>query len=402
MAVSPLTQATGNLGFLENVNSIAGQPGVTPNPYGTLPAAQYLTTPVPATSTPPAGTSALVSKSQGDYSNKQFIAPFSYTQNVEGTMIQVDYLGKRIVTNGSMPYRAIVSLSATALPITLINDPSINNPERLVKAPPSNPLSLAPIVNLTGTPTQNAATLQFGTGTNAVVNSLAGRTTQFTSLLQQPTSQLFSNLTSSGAAALAGQLQSKLPFTSINQSIANLPGFSIATNALGQIPGGSNIVGALTNPVGTATGLVQQTLANSINIQGGLPSVSLGSLGDVFSLASNIASSGPPTSLTGLISLEKQVKSLVCNFTLPIINIPPYDAILKFNFPKPQDILKQVKKQLDDIKSNIINQLDIVKQLKNLLPDPEEIYDAIITEITTCDKNPNSKNNAKDGQKGQG
>lgn len=400
MAVSPFTQATGNLGFLESVNSVVSQPGLTPNPYGTLsPAAQNLAN--KASSTPPAGTSALVSKSQGEYSNKQFIAPFSYTQNVEGVMVQVDYLGKRIVTNGSMPYRAIISLSASALPITLIDDPSTNNPDRLVKTPPSNPLSLASITSLAGTPTQNAAAIHFGTGTNAVIGSLAGRTTQYTSLLQQPTSQLFSNLTSSGVAALAGQLQGKLPFTNINQSIANLPGFSVVTNALGQIPGGSNIVGALTNPVGTATGLLQQTLTNSIDIQGGLPSISLGSLSDVFSLASNIASSGPPTSLTGLISLEKQIKSLVCNFTLPIINIPPYDAILKFKFPKPQDILKQIKKQLDDIKSNIINQLDIVKQLQTILPDPQEIYDAIIKEITTCDKNPTSKNNAKNGQKSQ-
>jgi hypothetical protein len=396
MVISPLTQATGNLGFLNNVDNIT-KPGVSLNPVNTLtPAAQAIANTAPPS---PNGAAALQTKSQGEYSNKQFIAPFSYSQNVEGVFVNVDYLGKRIITNGSVPYRAIVSLSATALPITLINDPSENNPERLVKTPPSSSSVFS------GTSIQNAAIQQFGTGVNAVTNSLAGRTSQFTSLIQSPKSnpsQLFSNLTSSGIAALAGQLQNKLPFTSINQSIANLPGFSIVTNALGQIPGGSNIVGALSNPVGTATGLLQQTLANSIDIQGGLPSVSLGSLGDVFSLASNIASSGPPTSLTGLISLEQQVKSLICNFTLPIINIPPYDVILKFKFPKPQDILKQVKKQLDDIKSNIINQLDIVKQLKNLLPDPEEIYDAIITEITTCDKNPNSKNNAKDGQKGQG
>jgi hypothetical protein len=399
MAISPLLQATGNLGFLENVNNITGQPGITPNPYGTLPpSAQYPANPTLPVAPTPTGTNALVSKSQGEYSNKQFIAPFSYTQNVEGTMIQVDYLGKRINTNGSMPYRAIISLSATALPITLINDPSVNNPERLVKTPPSNPISLIASSGLAGTPTQNAAALHFGTGTNAVVNSLAGRTTQYTSLLQQPTSQLFTNLASSGAGALAGQLQNKLPFTSINQSIANLPGFNIATNALGQIPGGSNIVGALTNPVGAASGLLQQTLSDSIQLQGGLPSASLGSLGDVFSLASNIASSGPPTSLTGIISLEKQVKGLICNFKLPIINIPPYDTILKFKFPKPQDILKQVKKQLDDLKSNIINQLDVVKQLKNLLPDPHQIYDDIITELTTCEKSPTSANNAKNGQ----
>jgi hypothetical protein len=396
MAISPITQATGNLGFLNNIDTLT-QPGITPSSVNKqTPAAQALATTAPPN---PAGASALQSKSQGQYSNKQFIAPFSYSQNVEGTFINVDYLGKRIITNGAIPYRAIVSLSAITMPITLINDPSENNPDRLVKAQPSSTSVFS------GTPIQNAAVQQYGTGINAVTNSLAGRTTQFTSLAQTSKSnpsQLFSNLASGGPAALLGQLQNKLPFSSINQSIANLPGFNVVTNALGNIPGGNNIASALSNPVGAVTGVLSQTLSNSINLQGGLPSASLGSLGDVFSLASNIASSGPPTSLTGIISLEQSAKSIICNFTLPIINIPPYDTILKFTFPKPQDILKQVKKQLDDFISNVINQFDIVKMLKNLLPDPHQIYEAIIKEITTCDKNPNNKNNAKNGQPSQG
>jgi hypothetical protein len=393
MVTSPFIQ--GNLGYLNNYDNNIAQPGITPNPYGVLSsAAQSLATPNPqaSTLTSSTGADALMSKAKGDYSNKQFIAPFSYTQNVEGTMIQVDYLGKKVKTNSSVSFRSIVSLSATALPITLINDPNDNNPDRVIKT--FNPSTF------TGSPTKNVATQIFGTGTSAVTQSLAGRTQQFSSLIQQPTGQLFSNLAASGPAAITGQLQNLIPFSNINQSIANLPGFSVATNALGQLPGGSNIVGALTNPVGAASGLIQQTLSDSIQLQGGLPSVSLGSLGDAFSLAANIASSGPPTSLTGIISLEKQIKSIVCNFTLPIINIPPYDAILKFTFPKPQDIFKQVKKQLNDLKANIINQFDIVKQLKNILPDPHEIYDAVIKEITTCDKKPSNANNTKNGKAG--
>ena len=393
MAISPITQATGNLGYINNINSTFIQPGISPNPSATLsPAAQALAT----TASPnPVGAVALQNKSQGPYSNKQFIAPFSYSQNVEGTFVNVDYLGKRIVTNGSMPYRAIVSLSAIALPITLINDPSENNPDRLVKAIPASPISFS------GTPIQNAAIQQLGTGINAITNSLGGRTTQFTSLVQASKSnpsQLFSNLASSGSAALAGQLQNTLPFSTINHTIANIPGFSIVTNALGQLPGGSSIASALSNPVGAATGLLTQTLSNSIQIQGGLPSASLGSLGDVFKLASNVASSGPPTSLTGIISLEQQVKGLICNFQLPVIGNISFDSIIKFTFPKPDDILKQIKKQLDDIKSNIVNRFDIVKQLQNLLPDPHTIYEAVIKELTTCDKSPNSQNNAKNGQ----
>ena len=46
-----------------------------------------------------AGSTALAQKAQIPYSNKQFIAPFNYQINVEGTMMNVDYLGKKIKTN---------------------------------------------------------------------------------------------------------------------------------------------------------------------------------------------------------------------------------------------------------------------------------------------------------------
>ena len=334
-------------------------------------------------------------KSKTQYSNKQFIAPFSYSQNVEGTFINVDYLGKRIVTTGSQSYRSIASLSAIALPITLINNPAIIDPTALVKVNPT-----APVPN--GTPAENAAVQIFGKGGQAVTQSLAGRSTSFISPQQVPTSQLFSNLASSGAAALAGQLQGKLPFTNINQQIANLPGFSVVTGALGQIPGGSNIVGVLTNPVGAAAGLLQQTFAASLDIQGGLPSVSLGSLGDVFNVATSLANSGPPTSLTGIIALEKQLKGIICDFQLPVIAGIDFNALIHFKFHKPDDIIKNLKKQLEDLKSKIINALDISKQLKNLEESiKKEIMktvDKIVRELTTCEDSPTSKKNAKAGK----
>jgi hypothetical protein len=394
MALSPITQATGTAAFLNTVDNLT-QPGIAPNPNGILtPVAQKLSTPItPPTLRSTTGADALMSKAQGQYSNKQFIAPFSYTQNVEGVMVQVDYLGKKIKTNSSMPYRSIVSLSAIVLPPTVINDPADTNPaDRVAKQAISS--------LLTGSPTQNAATQIFGTGINSITNSLAGRTAQFTSLAQLPTSQLFSNLQSTGTAALQGQLNSLPAFANINQTVANLPGFNIATNALGQLPGGSSIVSALTNPVGTATDVITQTLTQGLNIQGGLPSVSLGSLTDLFSLASSIASNGPPTSLTGAIALEKQVKSIVCNFVMPILTIPDLKAILNFKFPNPLDTIKKIETELENEISNIINSLDIVQLLQDLLPDPHAIYDAIVKEITTCDTAPTNKQNAKNGKSG--
>ena len=334
----------------------------------------------------PQGAQALQLRAQGEYSNKQFVAPMKFSLNVEGTSMIVDYLGKRIITDNKVPYRQIISLSATPLVFKTIDDPSLNNMDRLVKP----------------TPTQSVAAKMINTGTSAVTQSLGNRISQIPTTIQSAATQISSlasgNILSNGF----NQISNYLPTSQVNQALAKIPGLSVATNALGVIPGTANLTKALQDPVGAATSLIQGAFeGSSLNIQGGLPSISLGSLGDIFSLASNIASSGPPTSLTGIISLEKSAKSIICNFTLPIINIPPYDAILKFKFPKPQDILKQVKKQLDDFISNVVNQLDVVKLLKSLLPDPEEIYKSIIKELTTCDKDPSNKNNIKSGKAGQ-
>jgi hypothetical protein len=398
------TLAFNNAGNFSTLN--LPTPGITPNFTSLQPSVSAILSQnadLAAYAPTQSGATALKNKNQGSYSNKQFVTPWSYAQNVEGTFIQVDYLGKRINADGSMPYRSIASLSAISPTYKVINSPTIGSPNRTVKVLTTAATLVASTTaaNATSdtTPTQNAFIQQYGVGTNAFTSVLGGRLTQYTSLLQTPTSQLFSNLASSGAAVLQGELQNKLPFSTINQQIANLPGFSIVTNALGNIPGGSSVASALTNPVGTATNVLKQTLANSIKLQGDLPSLSLGSLGDLFSLASKVASSGPPTSLTGLITLEKQVKGIVCNFTLPKLTVPPLKVITNFKFPKPEDISRWLTKEYDDIKSNITNKFGIVKQLSKLLPKPEDIYGQVVKELTTCDKSPTSQKNAKNGQK---
>jgi hypothetical protein len=345
------------------------------------------------------GQSALSQKTQGKYSNKQLMAPFNYQINVEGVLITVDYLGKKIITKNNTPYRSIASLSATTLPITLISDPfQPGTGNRLIKQAPS----------------QKAATKIYNTGNNAVSNSINGRYNVFEQPLQPTT--IFNNLQSSGGAALQGVLKDTKAFTNINQTIAKLPGFSVITNALGQIPGGTNIAQALANPVGAVGGLAQ-SVAGGLNLQASLPSGSLGSLGSVFSVASDLASSGPPTSLTGAIALGKQVKGIVCNFKLPSITIPPgfpgsiTDTFKGFslggllsNFGKQaskeaKQLEDQIKKEYEDTMSNIKNQISVVKELARSIPKQlEAAYRSAIKEITTCDKNPNNANNTKSGQ----
>lgn len=365
---------------------------VTPLPTTPVNITSQIAAPKPDTI---AGSNALAKKNQSQYSNKQFIAPFSYQQNIEGTFINVDYLGKKILTNGAVPYRAIVSLSATPLSISQITDASSNNPNRLVKKAPSSAHASA----------TNAAAQIYSTGINAVTNSFTGRTTQFSTSTQSSTTQLAGNVQSKGDGVLQN-LQTTLPLSKINQTVSNLPGFNIATNALGQIPGGTNLTSALSNPVGAIGGL-EQTFAKGLNLQGGLPGSpnSLGSLGSIFSTASDLANSGPPTSLTGLVSVGKQIQAIICNFKLPTLTIPSFSSItkavggaIKGEITSLSEIGKQIQKEFQDTLSNINNQLDILKQVNFTLPDLDTIYKSAIKELTSCNNSPNQKNNVVSGQ----
>jgi len=385
--------------FAQNLDTVA--PGLAPS-LGSLPTpAQQTSQALGGAYTPnPEGVQALQVRSEGKYSNKQMVAPLKFSLNIEGTSIVVDYLGKRIITDNKVPYKAIVSLSAVTLETKIINDPYLNAKTHVEKQAP--------------TAVQSAAGKIFNTGTNAVTNSLGSRFNSYSSLVNGFNgNQIFSNL----QAGIPGQLNNLIPQTQINQAMAKIPGLSVATNALGNIPGAANLTKALGNPVGAASSLLQNA-TQGLNIQGGMPSVSLGSLGDAFSLASDIANSGPPTSLTGLINIEKQVKALVCNFKLPTLTIPAgfpgsiTDIFKGFDLggavskafanvrDEISDIGKQVKKDFEDTLSNIKNQIDIVKQLAQSLPDPKQIFDAAIKEITTCDSNPNSEGSVKSGTAG--
>jgi hypothetical protein len=334
------------------------------------------------------GARALQLRASGQYSNKQIITPFMYQINVEGTLVTVDYLGKRIITDNEMPYRAISSLSATKIDIKIINDSRDLGDARKDKP----------------TPQVAAARQIFDTGTSTITNSLGNRFTQYTSDIVSKGSQIFDNLQSGN---INGLLQSDPAVSKYTQSIARLPGISVVTDALGQIPSSisrlPNLTSAISNPVGAVQGIVGNAV-QGLNLQAALPSVDLGSLTDMFSTATDIFHNGPPTSLEGVIALEKQIKGIICNFQLPNITLPDWDTITSFKFPKPEDIIKQIKKSVEDEIANVINKLDIREQLKQLLEqfDPKKIYEAVIKELTTCDNSPNAEENAKSGQGGSG
>jgi len=393
MATSPFAVGTYS-SFIDNAtNAFGGAPGATPNPAQVLtPAAQALSVNSPT----PEGQAALQLKAQGQYSNKQLVTPFKYEVNIEGSWVTVDALGKKIQVETTNQFRAIASLSAIKFDIKIIDQARTSGgrkgPTQSASTPPP------------GNATFNAASQIFNTGSSSIVSNISNRFSQYSSLVFGKSDQLIGNIASNATGAFSNIL----PTTQINQTIAKIPGIGIATNALGNLPGGSNLTSMLSNPIGSVTGLFGNA-AQSLTQQFGLPSLNmsggqfdLGSLPNDFnqitSIATDLFHNGPPTSLQGIISLEKSIKGIICNFKLPIIKLPSFDEITNLKFPKLEDIEKQIKKEFDDLIANIINKFDIVKMLKEMIPDPEEIYDAIMTEITTCDKNPNTDSNAKNGK----
>jgi hypothetical protein len=330
----------------------------------------------------PAGRQSLQLRAQGQYSNKQLITPVKYSLNVEGSFITVDYLGKRIITDNNMPFRAIASLSAATIDIKIINNSRDLGENRSINASPS----------------VQAARQIFDTGSAALGKNLSNRFTQYISDVANNGSQVFGSLQTIGQNAL----QSIPTASKFTQSLSNIPGVSVATDALGQIPSPLSRLPSLTNALSNPLGAVQSvvgTAAQGLNLQAALPSVDLGSLTSVFSTATDVFHNGPPTSLQGAIALEKQVKAIICNFQLPKITMPSWDSLTEIEFPSLEDIAKQVKKELEDTLSNIQQQLgSITEQLKEMIPDPEEIYKEIVKELTTCDKNPNAETNSKSGK----
>lgn len=386
MATNSFTTGT----FSSIYNSVINEPGITPNPGKVLtPAAQAYAVDPNRYLPPAGGTQALLLKSEGQYSNKQFVAPFKYEINVEGTWVTVDALGKKIITETENQYKAIASLSAIKFDIKVIDQARLSGGQRAARSPSTTQNTVE-----AGNATFNSAAQLFNTGSSSVVSTMGQRFTEYGSLLQSNTSQIFGNLTSTAA----GSLNNILPTSQINQSIAKIPGINVVTNALGNLPGGTNLTSALSNPLGAVQSVVG-TAAQGLNLQAALPSVDLGSLTSVFSTATDVFHNGPPTSLQGAIALEKQVKAIICNFQLPKITMPSWDSLTEIEFPSLEDIAKQVKKELEDTLSNIQQQLgSITEQLKEMIPDPEEIYKEIVKELTTCDKNPNAETNSKSGK----
>jgi len=400
--------------------------GTIPNPSSQPTTVDQTIATNPSTQPSQTGSDALQAKATSPYSNKQFIAPFRFAINVEGTMVVVDNSGKRINTNPKQPYRAIVSLSASNLPSSIIHDPFLLSNQHITKS--VNPRNGASIVNIPqgtlGSATQSTAAQIFNTGAGGIFQNTSNRFLQFTqsspqSLLQSG-SNLLSNLQNTlkttgniltiggntlntgqivgGALNIANTITGN-PAAAINQQvtqyIAKVPGLTLGLNALGQIPGGSSITQALNNPVGAAGSLLAFAASKAVDIQATLPSltvqaqgeISIGvqgvtglanTLGNAYGLAQDIFHNGPPTSIQGIFALEQRIKALVCQFEaelqLLITFINQFDQLQAiFNgftatikTLDAKGLLKKLKKLIEDEIKNILKQFNIQEILRQI------------------------------------
>lgn len=318
------------------------------------------------------------------FSNRQRIIPFTFqirTEDIDGSPIylNVDYLLKKVVLDNSDPNKAISTLKA---------DKYNNNDTTTVPGQGrtieyySSQLSKTTSKNKSLTPGGIDKTLQragvsrtnpiYGKLYNQLLKVYEQRALTGNTLTQAVGS--FINLASSRIPTnlLANITRSTGAYDNIASKLSSIAGTSL-------IPGSSQIFSAL-NPFKYI----------NINLSGVIPSVGLGSLKSIASVASQVATSGPPTSVDGAFELLAQVKDLICNFELPFINIDNIKMLLKTKF-KPGDIWKAIKEEEQKILQRIGDFFKPENIYKNIWkPIEKQIKNYLISlykKLFVCDEN---------------
>lgn len=299
-------------------------------------------------------TSLLDSIGSGKYSNRQKSDRYTFFINVEGAYQEVDYLLKRLST-GLNPCKSIIQRLSTAATTALSN--SIDT---------SSPATAASQLSLLGIPSQFA-------DLGGEVIKLAFANKNSNTAITDAISDQFTNFTDP-------LLEN--PWVGAYDSVVG--GF----NELGGLIGGDSAVGGLLPTSSELFDALDPGLfLEELKIPSILPSVDLGSIKDLLSLAASVATSGPPTSLTGLIKMQEQLYSIICNFELPDITFPALEALLKMNF---KELEQKIKEMVTRFIERILDQFNILKILKNLKKTfkelLEEIKQKIIEQLFSCEK----------------
>lgn len=320
------------------------------------------------------------SASNRPYSNRQRMFPFSFQIRVEDidgetTFIDVDYLLKKIVSDNYNPYTRIDVLASgveTDINEGVDNDGSsgqtLEDYIRLLgRADLQNLLSgnNADLVleTLGINPSQSGATGQLYNQLKGIMNSRA----------------LTSNNLSQGYQTFISLVSERLP-TDLMGTITNNAG--IYDQFAGEL---NSISGGILPTTGDIFDSLNPFNYININIQGIIPHVGLGSLGSFIGIASNIATSGPPKSISQAYNLAKEINDIVCNFELPFIDWPLVEELIKMKF-KPSEIGKAIKDEFEKIVDRLGEIFDPAKIYEQIKVSVENFFKQIYKDLFTCDE----------------
>jgi len=295
------------------------------------------------------------------YSNQQRSNLFTYVIDVEGRAMTVDYLMKPLYDplKVSKTIKARLSTdSDTALSTDTLN---ING----------DGLTLSQnVANLLGDSNPNSFAVQ---GVVALASQLGGESNAILNFTSNQIQQQVSGALQS--PALAGITQA---LDGVASPINNI-GAGIGLPNL--IPTSNDLISAL-NPAALVQGLGLPSI---------LPSVGLGTFGELFSIGAQLARSGPPTSISGFLELQEQIYTAICNFEWPWIDPTwlrtVYDLIRNFKWEDVKKLLIQI---VTNFVKRILDRFNIIKIIIGLLLNWERIVQEILDEIEarflSCDR----------------
>ena len=232
---------------------------------------------------------------------------------------------------------------------------------------------------------------------------------------------LSQSIFNAGNAGVIQNLAGRVP--NVDSLLSGKASYASAMNTINTIPGVSNALNSLTN-----NPLASLTQFSGLNLQGGLPSLASltgGSAGtgvgagannplaEAFNIASSVGASSIPSSITGVVQLALQVKTIACNLKIPSITAPDIQSLLKINFTAVEKqigelLLHEVQgivgEILDPIKL-ILNQLSqffspekIKKLLASIIPDVNDLIKNTVNQLTKCNDGPGAKKNDLSGK----
>lgn len=310
-----------------------------------------------------------------NYSNQQKAAFVSFSIKIGNTFQEVDYLLKRIVRTS---LRACKSINQR-----LGSEPSGSYATQLDGTSTSSDLNSS-LSNILGIPADSPL---ISAGSSLISGIFTGQNATTTLL----------NAGQRALGDLTGSLQSGV-FGGIQQQV---DGGITLLNGAGQLLGAGNLLpstGELINALDPTQFL------STLEMPSILPNLNLGSLGELLGIAASVGQNGFPTSISGLIQMQEQIYTAICNFEIPIVD----DIVTWINdWEEFFDGFewKDIEKKLIDIVTKYIDQIlerfNIFKIVKQIIENLDEQVESFLKDLwerfTDCSRYQKEDRSGREG-----